>query len=336
VYNPGDENAFGEHHQPNEMGADLCKDKRQKELVALFDRVLKPRGWRMDRRPPPTACAKFSFVPASLASVDKLYLYKHGIAGKHYAVEWTGLRSMVEKYKNVKTYAPVMSAQADPHAAGVEGEANEKEAEDEDARLIGGDGTPAATAVFPAASAAANNQQCVQNVDNNPVMVQVAAPTAARRDVAYLPPADEVPGSQQLQQNTNAVSLRVVDPRTANLSRMVAPTIAAPPGMRALLSGSTSGAAAAVAAPVVTSRSTTRTTAGGRSQQHLSLQDLYAHKRLLENDLIHLEDILNDDTCSAPKRARIEVEIVDQKASYSLVKKAILDGYVPTAIHHDL
>jgi hypothetical protein len=62
------------------------------------------------------------------------------------------------------------------------------------------------------------------------------------------------------------------------------------------------------------------------------------HKRFLENDLIHLEDILDEDIyyCSARKRApRIEVELVDdQEVSYSLgvVKQAILDDYVPTVL----
>jgi hypothetical protein len=107
AYKPGDENAFGEHSQPNEMGTDIFKDKRQRELIAFFQAVLEPKGWRKDDRPPPTACANFAFVPTSLTSIGKIHLYKHGIAGKHYAVEWTGLRTMRRTY-NLQTYAPVL------------------------------------------------------------------------------------------------------------------------------------------------------------------------------------------------------------------------------------
>lgn len=227
VYNPGDENAFGENNQPNEMGADLFKDKHQRELVALFDEVLKPGGWRMDQRPPPNTCANYTFVPASLASIDRIDLYKHGIAGRHYAVEWAGLKIMVAKYGG-KDYAPVFSL---------------------DTSARGEDGTA----------------------------------------VAYPPVVEEAEEAH--------------DPL---IGTIISPSI---------------GVAAAVAA----------------RRPQLSLQDLYAHKRLLEDDLVHLEALLlEDDVCSAHKRVRVEVELAEQETNYSLVKQAILEGYVPIAVTHDL
>jgi hypothetical protein len=44
VYNPGDKNALGERNQPNEMGADIFKDKRQRELIDFFHEVLEFKG----------------------------------------------------------------------------------------------------------------------------------------------------------------------------------------------------------------------------------------------------------------------------------------------------
>jgi hypothetical protein len=288
LYNPGDENAFGEHNQPNEMGTDIFKDKHQGELVDLFNDVLKPGGWRMDQRPPPNTCANYTFVPASVASIDRTNLYKHGTPGKHYAVEWAGLKTMIAIYGGTD-YAPVLSL-----GTSVQGEDDTtvafdppvvEEAEEEAYPLIG------ATISTYVAALPAEPSCLVEDETLNPVMVQDAA-----------------------SQNVARVSVPIIQPSSDSVP--IAPSTRMP--------GRTIA--------VVNSRRVIAT----KCRPQLSLQLLYAHKRLLEDDLEHLEGCLEDHVGPAHKRARIEAELADQETNYSLVKKAILEGYVPIAVTYDI
>jgi hypothetical protein len=78
-------NEGGVDNQLNERG--WIKDKDHHLLVDLFYDVLKPRGWLLDATLPLKVCANYTFVPASLANIDKHYLYQHGVVGTHYAAE---------------------------------------------------------------------------------------------------------------------------------------------------------------------------------------------------------------------------------------------------------
>lgn len=78
------------------------------------------------------------------------------------------------------------------------------------------------------------------------------------------------------------------------------------------------------AATVVQAPAATRS-AGAKAS---SLESLYLHKRLLEEDLARLEGILDDTACPARKRARTERELADQEAHFIIVKKAIVNGHI--------
>jgi hypothetical protein len=61
-----------------------------------------------------------------------------------------------------------------------------------------------------------------------------------------------------------------------------------------------------------------------------SLENLYLHKRLFEEDMARLEGILDEDTCPPRKRARTERELVEQEANFFYLKKAIVvNGHIP-------
>ena len=80
--------------------------RREDEISRVFNQKLRPElGWKFFRRGPDD----WSFIPGSLLrETTSNNVFKNGTAGVHYAIGWTGLADMVERYG--EDYAPTMVA----------------------------------------------------------------------------------------------------------------------------------------------------------------------------------------------------------------------------------
>lgn len=299
LYAAGGRNEGGANNQSNEMGVEASKDAGHHQLVQYFKETLEPMGWRMDH-PPPYVCADYTFVPASLKGVNRKHLYKLGRKGTHYAAEWEGLRAMLEAHAGALTYAPTL-----PPAAGNDAEIradDHEDADDDDTVAYGNpvdhDDAEEASAVMDEDSTSGvgvANTIATASIGTTTLPTRITNHRAAAAPRVSLSP-------QQQATNENEHSKRnlpVLQP-----TPRVAPTTTAAP-------------------IVVQARAPPQ-----QAAETPCLESLYLHKRLLEEDLARLEDILDDNDCPPRKRARTERELADQEAHFFLVKKAIVNGHV--------